>query len=106
MKPHSQGKDAGTDFALAYAEKGWAILPLFPPNPDGTCTCKNLSCHSPGKHPLSELVPNGQHGASSDLSTIQQWYALWPDANIGIALAPSELVVVAPDSEQWLKEFE
>jgi hypothetical protein len=91
--------------AQYYIGLGWSILPLFPTNDGGGCSCGNVHCTSPGKHPLSQLVPRGVLDATTDQVTIEQWFAQWPDFNIGIALEPSGLVVVAPDSESWLGKF-
>lgn len=70
---------------LAYAKKylqlGWWVIPLKP----GT------------KEPLSRLVPNGVHGASNDLATIERWWKAEPNAGIGIALLKSGLVCVDID---------
>lgn len=68
--------------ALVYAEKHSAhVFPLAPRS----------------KVPLSRLVPNGFLGASVDPETIARWWRQVPDANIGIACAPSGFVVVDVD---------
>ena len=70
---------------LAYAKKylqlGWWVIPLTP----GT------------KEPLSRLVPNGVHGASNDLATIEKWWKAEPNAGIGVANLKSGLVCVDVD---------
>jgi len=68
-------------FALAYAQRGWHVLPLEPK----------------AKVPLGRLVPRGLHDASTDAETIRTWWAAFPEANVGIALAPSGLVAVDID---------
>jgi len=68
--------------ALIYASKlEWLVLPLHSIL-DGKCTCSNVSCSSPGKHPRTQ---NGVKDASKDLRIITDWWQKWPDANIGIA---------------------
>lgn len=57
------------DHALAYAARGWPILPLQPR----------------GKAPLGALVPHGVKDATTDAATVRAWWAARPDANIGIA---------------------
>lgn len=94
------------DAALAYAASGCAVFPVYTANADGSCSCSNAGCKRVGKHPLSSLVAGGHLDATADRATIQQWWALYPDANIGIALAGSGLVVVAPDSIEWLDAFQ
>ncbi len=57
-----------------------------------------------GKHPLSDLVPNGLHGASTDTGTITQWWSLWPDAGLaGVTGPDSGLLVldIDPDAGGW-----
>lgn len=69
------------DYALRYAALGWAVLPCHSIK-DGTCSCGQANCTSPGKHPL---VGKGSHDATTYKPTIEHWFTRWPDANIGIA---------------------
>ena len=85
------------DNAIFYAEKnGWAVLPLWWITDAFTCACpKGKSCSSPGKHPLTKT---GLKEASIDLAVIENWWANWPEANIGIATgAISGLIVLDVD---------
>ncbi len=67
--------------ALAYAARGWYILPLKPQ----------------GKVPLT---PHGVKDATTDPQTIRDWWSRWPNANIGIACGPSRLLVVDLDGPE------
>jgi len=68
--------------ALAYTQRGWAVLPLYSTQ-DGACTCaKGDSCKSPGKHPI---LAGGVHGATSDEDEVARLWREYPGANIGIA---------------------
>jgi hypothetical protein len=96
--------DSMLEHALGYATLGYFVFPLWPVNKDGTCSCSSDSC-TPGKHPLSWLVPNGHNAATTDAATIREWWGMWPDAGIGISLHASGLVVVGPDSHEWLVRF-
>ena len=60
------------DEAFTLAGLGWNIFPLV------------------GKHPLTR---HGFKDASCDEKTVYEWWHRWPDANIGIALPPSLLVI-------------
>lgn len=51
--------------ALAYAERGWPVLPLVPRE----------------KRPLTK---NGLLDASVDPSVINNWWQRWPNANVGL----------------------
>jgi hypothetical protein len=62
--------------ALRYAHAGRAVFPLRPR----------------GKIPITE---HGSHDATTDEALIRDWWARWPDANIGMVL--TDLVVVDID---------
>lgn len=74
------------DEALAYAARGWRVIALHTPQPDGSCSCGKSTCDSIGKHPRwdAQLLPSGLKSATTDPGIIQVWWSLWPDANIGI----------------------
>ena len=62
--------------AVAYAEKGWFVMPLKPQS--------------------KEPAPCLRHGyldASLDIAQIKRWFSK-PDLNIGLAIAQSNLVVL------------
>jgi putative DNA primase/helicase len=102
------------EYATAYIERGFALLPLHTAvDRQGVfiCSCGRVDCHSPAKHPIAKLVPNGLKGASSDPVSVKQWFAGFSQNNIGIATgAVSGLVVVDIDArhggEQSLKKLE
>ncbi|ACZ38911.1 bifunctional DNA primase/polymerase [Sphaerobacter thermophilus] len=65
--------------ALAYAARGWPVFALAPR----------------AKVPLARS--RGHHDATTDARAVREWWALWPDANIGIALGGGRLVVLDVD---------
>jgi len=109
--------------AIFYANKGLGVFPLFTIEEKG-CSCGRLIwrgdgrpegphryCPSPGKHPVGNLVPQGVLNASTDIQLIREWWALYPDANIGIATGDlSQIVVIDIDidhgGEQTLNNLE
>jgi hypothetical protein len=86
--------------ALAYAERGWQVLPLWWPASTGDCACGLPDCDSVGKHPIRRLVPHGLHDASCRLATVAEWWGSFPRANVGIRTgAQSGLVVIDVDGQ-------
>ncbi len=67
------GTDALLQAALALADEGVRVFPCHRVV-DDACTCNNLECKSPGKHPRIE---NGSKDASSDPKQIKLWWSKW-----------------------------
>lgn len=88
--------------ALHYASRGWRVFPLHGIR-DGKCTC-GRACESPGKHPR---VKGGFKAATVAPSQIEEWWAKWPDANIGIATGRvSGLIVYDIDGARGLEQLD
>jgi hypothetical protein len=70
--------------ALYYARTfGWAVFPLHSPRANGRCSCHRPDCGNVGKHPRTE---HGVDDATTDPAQIERWWAIHPDANIGVAM--------------------
>ena len=72
--------------ALAYAERGWPVLPIKP----------------------NEKVPLTKHGikdATTDPDIILGWYKKWPDANIALNVGAANLMVYDLDPGSSIKEL-
>ena len=82
--------------ALDYAQRGWPVLPLCWPGPQGDCGCGRG--HPPDQVGKAPLTPHGVKDATTDPDTIRTWWRKWPKANIGIALEPAGLLVLDLDS--------
>ena len=83
------------DAAVVYARRGWPVFPCHSAGPVSGCSCSQVDCGSPGKHPR---VKGGLHASSTDASVIRGWWARWPRANVGIRTGDvSGLVVVDVD---------
>lgn len=93
--------------ATSYAERfGWSVFPLTTIDGDAcSCgkkiwtkqeRCDSLGqyCASPGKHPIGSLTPQGVLNATTDPQMIREWWAVYPDANIGIATGDASGVIV------------
>jgi hypothetical protein len=78
--------------ALRYAALGWAVFPLHFPIRGG-CSC-GPDCSSPGKHPYKDI---GFKLATILLFMIVRWWQWRPNANVGIHVGDSGLVVVDID---------
>lgn len=87
-------------FARRYARLGWHVMPLWWAHQvDGAwrCACGNEACENQGKHPISAAAPRGQNSATTDETTIGRWWSQYPQANIGVVLASSNLVAIDID---------
>lgn len=99
------------DYALAYAARGWAVVPLYWVDERGECGCGLahdgqtahrradgtefvLSPNSRGKHPHSLFAPHGALSASKDAATLRRWFATEPRLNIGVATGEISGIVV------------
>jgi hypothetical protein len=86
--------DSLLDAALAYAKRGWRVIPLHGID-DGRCTCDNAECQSPGKHPRTA---HGYKDGTVDDQQIRRWWHQSPDSNVGVVTgAISGLVVIDAD---------
>lgn len=84
-------------FALAYAQIGWSVFPVWSCDKQGHCRCsKGQHCKSQGKHPHS-LAPHGHLDATTDENTIKYWFESDPQAGIGVACDRSGLMVLDVD---------
>jgi hypothetical protein len=82
------------DAALAYAARGFRVVPLhFPVEPTqgvvACCSCGDRACAAIGKHPLT---PHGLNDATHLRTQVDWYWQRWPEANIG--LLTGELVDV------------
>ncbi len=67
--------------ALAYAERGWPVLPLHSWT-GSRCSCGRDDCTSPAKHPRTA---HGLKDATGAPAIIRGWWRRWRMANIGLA---------------------
>ncbi len=72
-------------YALRYASRGFAVFPLHWIQ-NKACSCGDADCRSPGKHPLSAVVPHGVKDATNDIELLTVWFSTYPLANIGMAM--------------------
>lgn len=79
-----------------YAKNGWHVLPVHGIDKSGMCTCGKTHRESKenAKHPAST---NGQKDATTDISTVESWWAENPDYNIGIYAKDSGIFVIDID---------
>src|SRR5438874_4362915 len=81
------------DAALFYARRGLKVLPVHSVN-KGACSCGNLRCESPGKHPR---IKDWVNAATGDMEQITAWWSKWPTANVGIATGKRSGIVVVDE---------
>jgi len=107
---------AALEAALEYATMyGWPIVPLHTPREGKPCDCNRPlepttmpdgtvfePCKSPGKHPR---LMHGLKDASTAPDTIQSWWRMWPQANVGIVTGErSNLAVLDVDDAHGGRE--
>lgn len=95
------------DYALAYAQRGWSVLPVWSVDENGQCRCGRPNTekgHNAGKHPHTALAPHGHHDASADEAVIREWWATDPDAGIGVSLYDSGLLALDIDPRNGGRE--
>ena len=83
------------DYALLYAARGWPVLPTHTMLEHGGCSCGQVHCKTPGKHPRT---PHGVADATTDAAQIRAWWRAWPDTNVAIACGQvSGLLIIDVD---------
>lgn len=76
--------------AAWYAAHRTRVFPLYGVH-DGVCDCGNPECGNVGKHPRTA---HGFKDATSDPLEVANWWATWPNANIGMPTGPEVGVFV------------
>ncbi|HEX9356188.1 MAG TPA: bifunctional DNA primase/polymerase [Streptosporangiaceae bacterium] len=90
--------------AETYAALGYPVLPIWPPRPDGGCTCPQGSgCPWPGKHPLGRLVPHGLRDATTDPAAVRSMWQQQPAAGVALRTGPGALDVADVDSPEGVE---
>lgn len=87
---------------IHFAEQGIYVLPVYGVV-EGQCKCGDAECTSPGKHPITRLVPHGVKDATTDLKMIRRWHRKYPDMNY--AVATDGLTVIDCDSREACRAF-
>jgi putative DNA primase/helicase len=79
-----------------YAKNGWKILPCHGIADGGRCTCSQPHGEPKdiGKHPA---IGEWNLKATSDVTTVTQWWEKNPEYNIGVFCAPSGFLVIDID---------
>jgi hypothetical protein len=49
------------------------------------CSCRDLGCGQPAKHPIGALVPHGVKDATTNRARVLAWWTRHPQAKIGLA---------------------
>lgn len=85
------------DAALNYALLGWPVLPLHNPH-RGRCSCSWRGC--PGSsHPRLRLTATD---ATTDTGQIHKWWDRFSNANIGIKMGGTGIVVLNVDNKRGI----
>lgn len=101
--------------ALDYLRMGWYPIPLCWPDEEGNCGCgrghgrrgrHNEDTGDAGKEIGKAPLLGGYLELRPTAADIVKWWTRWPEANIGILLEPSGLVVIDLDSDGALNLVE
>jgi predicted P-loop ATPase len=95
------------DHALAYAARGWRVMPVHAPRGTG-CSCTRPDCSSQGKHPVPK---EWQKLATSNPDGVRDLFRTAPaDCNLGLATGAQDdgtfLLVIDADDAGRLAELE
>ena len=98
-------KESPAAVANLLAGLGYSVLPLCSPDDKGKCACgwNHSNLKEVGKAPR---IKDGVKAASANKEQIAVWWEAMPQANVGLALERSGLVMVDPDSPEALAEVE
>lgn len=73
-------KDQDLALLIQYAQNGLPVFPCYGFR-KGKCACGDISCPSPGKHPL---IKNGFYDATTDVEAIKNWFKKFKRCNWGL----------------------
>lgn len=92
----AMGSNGFLQSALNYTKHGLKVVALHSPEEHGGCTCGKTGCKHIGKHPRYHegLLPHGANSATNDQRIVEEWYKLWPDANVAIATGKESGIIV------------
>jgi hypothetical protein len=91
------------DAALAYAHKGYRVLPLHYVLASGLCSCGKRYCVRPGRHPR---FIHSLHEATTNIQTIERWWRLDAATNVGVATGGGLMVIeIDPWQGGFLERF-
>ena len=91
--------------AISYARAGWGVLPLHSPAVGG-CSVGDPAAPAP---PSTRARRTGSRTRPATSPVVSRWWAMWPDANIGLATGDGVVVLdVDPDhgGDETLRELE
>ena len=90
MSKHIASPEEVKRNGLAYIRRGWRVLPIHTPGPNGSCSCGRTPCPGPGKHPrLKDWVEQATLVEDRFLSWLEQW----PNMNLGVAMGQASNLI-------------
>jgi len=92
------------DRALSYAKSRFPVFPCCYPDKDGNCGCgRGHQEREVGKVPITR---NGLNDATTHESKVKEYWSLYPQANIGIAIPPGYFVLDVDISHNGFESLE
>ena len=83
--------------AILVAGSGLKVFPCHTLQ-DGKCTCSDIKCKNPGKHPR---IVAGVSGSTTDKNLVEVWWSphlYWGDSNVGIITRTDSLEYIVVNS--------
>ncbi len=87
--PQTSKITSALDHALAFAQRGFRIFPIYNIGKDGHCSCQQ-DCSSPGKHPR---FAGWKRDATTHEKTIRNWARKHPQTNFAAVAGPGHVVL-------------
>lgn len=94
--------------ALSAVEHGFEVFALHWAKAPNRCSCGDIMCPSPAKHPYRRFAPRGFHDATRNRRLVEKIWTEVPPANIGLRTGAVIVLDIDPrhGGDESLRELE
>ena len=92
------------EVALAFAARGWPVVPTCWPDTEGNCGCGRIPRHRKKQVGKAPITRHGADDATVNPDRIREWWFRWPEANVGVDLWSAGLLAIDLDSLDAISE--